>query len=164
MNRVISHRAASTSLSVCYCSAAAGLSFRSRSARRTIRTSSPPPLAQTPPKRSSLVVAAAGSSNDPTSPSPSPSLSSSKEELSDDVWAMKPIWCRPYSIVTTGVFVVAGAEVVGGRWLAFAAAAAIAVWWWAFLVEYPAAYRDYVRGTKTAGGFAERSTADSEEF
>jgi len=132
---------------------------------RTFRISSsspPPPLAPMPPRRccrsssSPLVAAAAAADKDDAAASPS-----SSKDVSEDVWATKPIWCRPYSIVATGVFVVGGAKVVGGTWLALAAAAAISVWWWAFLVEYPAAYRDYVKqaGTKQTG-----VAADSEEI
>lgn len=114
----------------------------------------------------SLVVASASNNDDsdsaPSSFSSSSNDSNTAEKLSEDVWALKPVWCQPYSIVATGVFVVGGAKVVGGVWLAAAAAVAVSVWWWAFLVEYPVAYRDYVRGTKHAGGFAK--SADSEEF
>lgn len=169
MNRLISHRAASTSLTVAR-PAAAAVSLRARrrapaSLPPTIRSPSSPAL--TPLRR--CTCRSSSSSNDPSPSSSSPPSSAPSspsappaETLSEDVWARKPLWCRPYSIVATGLFVVGGAEVVGGRWLALAAASAVLVWWWAFLVEYPAAYRDYVRGTKHAGGYAK--SADSEEF
>ena len=160
MNRVISHRAASTSVLVS-CPAAAALSFRARSAPASLPPTNKRTIKPPPPRRCSCRSSGNDSGNDPSSSSSS-SSSSPPPDLSEDVWAQKPVWCRPYSIVATGLFVVGGAELVGGRWLALAAAAAVAVWWWAFLVEYPVAYRDYVRGTRHAGGFAK--SADAEEF
>ena len=170
MNRVLSHRAASTSSAVS-CPAAAASSFRARSApasslppKNMQVTISRSPLALTPPRRCSSSSSSSCRSSNDSDNGPSSSPSSAEKDLlsEEDVWAQKPIWCRPYSIIATGLFVVGGAELVGGGWLALAAAAAVAVWWWAFLVEYPVAYRDYVRGTRHAGGFAK--SADSEEF
>ena len=60
-----------------------------------------------------------------------------------DLWAQKPWWCQPWSILLTGV------AVVGGSWwwlriwwLTLPLGAAVLLWWWLFLVAVPAAYRD----------------------
>ncbi|MFM8674888.1 MAG: DUF6737 family protein [Vulcanococcus sp.] len=65
-------------------------------------------------------------------PSPAPSL-----------WALKPWWCQPWSILLTGM------AVVGGSWwwlriwwLSLPLAVGVLLWWWLFLVVVPAAYRD----------------------
>ena len=58
------------------------------------------------------------------------------------IWQLKPWWCQPWSIVLTGVAVVAASWVVWGFWWITAPlAAAVLVWWWLFLVLVPASYR-----------------------
>jgi hypothetical protein len=57
------------------------------------------------------------------------------------IWATKPWWCQPWSILLTGVAVPAGSWWLLHRWwitgpLAFA----VLLWWWLFLVAVPAAY------------------------
>ena len=167
MNRALSHRAASSSSSTATRPSVSPAPTRKEIAAFQGRRSPHSPSANrtatikistsTPPRRCSHARRASNEDND-SAPSPS------SIELSEDVWALKPAWCQPYSIVATGVFVVGGAKVVGGVWLALAAAAAVSVWWWAFLIEYPVAYRDYVRGTKHAGGYAKSiDSAESEE-
>jgi hypothetical protein len=58
------------------------------------------------------------------------------------LWALKPWWCQPWSILLTGV------TAVGGSWwwlrlwwISLPLAAAVLLWWWLFLVVVPAAYR-----------------------
>ena len=159
INRALSHRAASTSTSAssspsCCCKVAPS-PRATRSAHASLQSSITFPSSSTslPPlrrcRRSPVLLLASATPNDnEKNESPSP-------QLSEDVWALKPAWCQPYSIVGTGLFVVGGAKVVGGVWLALAAAAAVSVWWWAFLIEYPVAYRDYVRGMKSSSGSGE---------
>lgn len=64
---------------------------------------------------------------DPVPPNTSPNL-----------WAHKPWWCQPWSIVLTGI------SLIGGSWLAFhtlwltiPAIGAIVLWWWYFLWVVP---------------------------
>jgi hypothetical protein len=59
------------------------------------------------------------------------------------LWALKPWWCQPWSILLTGV------TAVGGSWwwlrlwwISLPLGAAVLLWWWLFLVVVPAAYRD----------------------
>ena len=64
----------------------------------------------------------------------------SAEELESlrgrSVWALKPAWCQPWSILGTGVAVVALADLLS-PWLAALAALPIAAWWYVFLLAYP---------------------------
>ena len=58
------------------------------------------------------------------------------------IWQLKPWWCQPWSIVLTGIGVIAGSWLVLHRWwISAPVAAAVLVWWWLFLVLVPAAYR-----------------------
>ena len=66
----------------------------------------------------------------------------------DSIWQHKPWWCQPWSILLSGVAVVAGSWVLLGRWwISAPLAAAVLLWWWLFLVLVPAAYRAEVEGT-----------------
>ena len=62
-----------------------------------------------------------------------------------DFWAYKPVWCQPWSILTSGTAVVAGVRwLSGGSVIATCVAAApILVWWYLFLVLVPADFRKY---------------------
>ena len=65
-------------------------------------------------------------------PSPTPSL-----------WALKPWWCQPWSILLTGLVAVAGSWWWRRIWwLSLPLAVGVLLWWWLFLVVVPAAYRD----------------------
>ena len=58
-----------------------------------------------------------------------------------DIWRLKPWWCQPWSILLTGVAVVAGSWWwLRLWWLTVPLAAAVLVWWWLFLLVVPAAY------------------------
>ena len=61
-----------------------------------------------------------------------------REEVAS-VWELKPWWCQPWSILTTGVGVVGVAKALAWQ-LAVLAAPAVGVWWWLFLVLMPRAY------------------------
>ena len=62
------------------------------------------------------------------------------QELS--LWALKPWWCQPWSIVLTGIAAIAGSWLLLGRlWITIPCAALVLLWWWLFLVLVPASYR-----------------------
>jgi hypothetical protein len=59
-----------------------------------------------------------------------------------DLWSLKPWWCQPWSILLTGVLVVAGSwTLLRLWWVSAPLMAAVLLWWWLFLVLAPAAYR-----------------------
>eukprot|EP00963_Diacronema_lutheri_P012477 scaffold1771_cov343-Pavlova_lutheri.AAC.7 len=74
-----------------------------------------------------------------------------EEDLPESVWALKPWWCQPYSILTTGATLVGGSAYVSRDWETTwlrvlsvgLVAAAVLLWWSAFLVAYPRAYATY---------------------
>jgi len=58
------------------------------------------------------------------------------------IWSHKPWWCQPWSIVLTGLVVVASSWLLFGRWwLSLAVAVGVLLWWGLFLVIVPAAWR-----------------------
>ena len=59
----------------------------------------------------------------------------------DSLWAHKPWWCQPWSIVLTGVAVVeASWWLLRLWWLSLAIALVVGLWWWLFLLVVPSAY------------------------
>ena len=60
----------------------------------------------------------------------------------ESIWALKPWWCQPWSIVLTGLMVPTGSWLLLQRWWITAPlAAGVVVWWWLFLVLVPRAYQ-----------------------
>ena len=58
-------------------------------------------------------------------------------------WSLKPWWCQPWSILLTGVLVIAGSWLLLHRWwISAPVAVAVLAWWGLFLVLVPAAYLD----------------------
>lgn len=58
------------------------------------------------------------------------------------IWVLKPWWCQPWTIVLTGLVVVAGSWLVLQRWWITAPlGVAVVLWWAVFLVLVPQAYR-----------------------
>ena len=58
-------------------------------------------------------------------------------------WSLKPWWCQPWSILLTGVLVIAGSWLLLQRWwISAPVAVAVLAWWGLFLVLVPAAYLD----------------------
>jgi hypothetical protein len=58
------------------------------------------------------------------------------------IWALKPWWCQPWSIVLTGIAVVAGSLFWLGRlWFSLLLAAGVVAWWVLFLVLVPAGWK-----------------------
>ena len=85
---------------------------------------------------------------------PSPiATSSDPAQLEPSLWALKPWWCQPWSILLTGIAAIAGSWLLLGRlWITIPCAALVLLWWWLVLVLVPTAYRAEAR----AGGPAER--------
>ena len=79
---------------------------------------------------------------DPSSVEPSPLEASADTATDLNLWALKPWWCQPWSIVLTGIAAIAGSWVLLGRlWITIPGAVLVLLWWWLFLVLVPAAYR-----------------------
>ena len=57
------------------------------------------------------------------------------------IWDHKPWWCQPWSIVLTGIVVVATSWMVLHRWwVSLSVLVAVLLWWTIFLILVPAAY------------------------
>ena len=57
-------------------------------------------------------------------------------------WSLKPLWCQPWSILSTGIVITATSWLVLHRlWVTIPVTAAVVGWWLLFLVLVPAAYR-----------------------
>ena len=57
-------------------------------------------------------------------------------------WSLKPWWCQPWSIISTGVLMVGGSWALLHRlWISLPLALGVLAWWPLFLVLVPAAYR-----------------------
>ncbi|MEL7408922.1 MAG: DUF6737 family protein, partial [Cyanobacteria bacterium J06558_2] len=64
---------------------------------------------------------------------------------STNVWDYKPKWCQPWSIIITGISLIAGSWlVVRLFWLTIAISLGIVAWWIYFLILYPQAFANYV--------------------
>lgn len=62
---------------------------------------------------------------------------------SESIWAHKPWWCQPWSILITGLMMPTASWLLLQRWWITAAlAAGVGVWWWLFLVLVPRAYQN----------------------
>ena len=73
-----------------------------------------------------------------------PELKPREQPLSEKpkFWSLKPWWCQPWSIVSTGVLLVGGSWTVLHRlWISLPLALGVLAWWLLFLVLVPAAYR-----------------------
>ncbi|WP_353291490.1 DUF6737 family protein [Synechococcus sp. M16CYN] len=69
-------------------------------------------------------------------------LSAKQASQPASFWKLKPWWCQPWSIVLTGVIVIAGSWIVFHRfWISLPAAVAVGIWWCLFLILVPAAYQ-----------------------
>lgn len=63
-------------------------------------------------------------------------------EGSTSLWQTKPWWCQPWTIVLSGLAVVAASWVVLERlWITLPLTAAVILWWVLFLWLVPQAYR-----------------------
>lgn len=73
----------------------------------------------------------------------------------DSVWDTKPAWCQPWTIVLTGVSVVACSWIILHSVIVTAlASSVIGVWWYIFLYSYPKAYTEMIgeRRKRVASG------------
>ena len=73
-----------------------------------------------------------------------PELKPQEQPLSEQppFWSLKPWWCQPWSIVSTGVLLVGGSWAVLHRlWISLPLALGVLAWWLLFLVLVPTAYR-----------------------
>ena len=71
---------------------------------------------------------------------PNPRQSASPD---DNVWSHKPAWCQPWTIISTGIVLVAGVRWISHESLIWTllSAAPILLWWYVFLVLYPQEYK-----------------------
>ena len=66
------------------------------------------------------------------------------DNKSTNVWDYKPAWCQPWSIILTGLAVVAGSWLIlHNIWLTIAISLPIIAWWVYFLILYPKAFAEY---------------------
>jgi len=74
---------------------------------------------------------------------PSPTAPAARAGVPEpNMWALKPWWCQPWSILLSGIAAIAGSWLLLGRlWITIPCAALVLVWWWLFLVLVPRAYR-----------------------
>ncbi|MGK7913089.1 MAG: DUF6737 family protein [Synechococcus sp.] len=90
-----------------------------------------------------------GDGSDERNASPEAKSTENIEQLSDSVWDYKPWWCQPWSIVLTGVTVVAASWLLLHRfWISGLVAAPVVMWWTIFLILYP-------RAMAQSGGLAD---------
>jgi hypothetical protein len=58
--------------------------------------------------------------------------------VSPDLWQSKPWWCQPWTIILTGVLIVAGSWLVLHIWwITIPLGILIGIWWLYFLVLVP---------------------------
>ena len=70
----------------------------------------------------------------------------SLEQLPDSMWALKPWWCQPWSIVLTGMAIPTASWLLLHRvWVTLPTVAVVLVWWMLFLVLVPTQYAAAVR-------------------
>ena len=68
------------------------------------------------------------------------------ETIQPDLWAEKPWWCQPWTIILTGVLAISGSWLVMHRfWVTIPVTLLVLAWWILFLVIAPAAYRNQPR-------------------
>lgn len=91
----------------------------------------------------------------PAAPGPArgvdPVFGLAPSDLPPSIWALKPPWCQPWTILATGGLAVAVASTIN-PWLGGGAAVGVAGWWWLFLVQVPASYAEYVRAAQQGRG------------
>ena len=63
-----------------------------------------------------------------------------------DLWAEKPKWCQPWSIVLTGLTGIAASWLLlHALWVTVPVCGLVLIWWFVFLVLAPAAYKNQPR-------------------
>ena len=77
---------------------------------------------------------------------------STPESMPDSMWALKPWWCQPWSILLTGAAIPAASWLLFHRlWITVPTIGAIAIWWLLFLVLVPGQYAAAVKAGKFSG-------------
>lgn len=67
-----------------------------------------------------------------------------------NVWDYKPGWCQPWSIILTGITVVAVSWLIlHSIWVTVAVSLPIIAWWVYFLLIYPKAFAEYIAAQQT---------------
>ena len=67
-----------------------------------------------------------------------------------NVWDYKPAWCQPWSIILTGITILAGSWLVlHNVWITTAVSLPIIAWWVYFLLLYPKAFAEYIASQQT---------------
>ena len=65
------------------------------------------------------------------------------DRTTPSVWSYKPWWCQPWSIMLTGVSLIAGSWLLFHRyWLTGIVALPISIWMGFFLIAWPKLMRD----------------------
>jgi membrane protein YdbS with pleckstrin-like domain len=65
------------------------------------------------------------------------------------LWALKPWWCQPWTILLTGIALVLGSWVLLRLWWITALLTmAVLAWWILFLILVPAAWRQEQRAQR----------------
>jgi hypothetical protein len=65
-----------------------------------------------------------------------------EDSSSSSLWRSKPWWCQPWTILLTGVTVIALSWLLLHLWwISAPVALAVVLWWWVFLVVVPRAYQ-----------------------
>ncbi|HEY9643663.1 MAG TPA: DUF6737 family protein [Coleofasciculaceae cyanobacterium] len=68
---------------------------------------------------------------------------------SPNVWDHKPWWCQPWSILLTGIVLIAGSWLPFHRiWLTAIVALPVLIWMGFFLILYPQAMREYLSASE----------------
>ena len=68
------------------------------------------------------------------------------------LWAVKPWWCQPWSIVLTGVTIPAASWLVLHRWwITVPLVGVILLWWLLFLVIVPGQYAAMLKAAEMKG-------------
>ncbi len=67
----------------------------------------------------------------------------SKSLSNNAFWDQKPIWCQPWSIITTGILIIGISLFWPARlWFSIILSILIFFWWLLFLILAPMSYRD----------------------
>lgn len=70
-----------------------------------------------------------------------------------DLWALKPWWCQPWTILLTGLVVPAASWLVLHQlWITLPVIVGVLLWWFLFLVLAPAAYRQAAKAAQAGDG------------
>ena len=91
------------------------------------------------------------------------STSSEPEEFLRDVplnvWDIKPPWCQPWTIVSTGFTIIGVASIPHWTWLTAIASLGVFTWWYLFLGVYASQYKEAVIAARAGDDEAARFVA-----